>query len=129
MGAAAAAAGIPSTLQQAMQWLKQLRDTPLVSYTPDMMQRAAGIRVCMKNLLTAHDVMGRPGPAMEQELLEVLKLICEVVVQLLRQMPAAAATLKQHAAHATTDTGARSNNSHWQWQRQQGRQRCQCKRH
>jgi hypothetical protein len=113
MGAAATAAGVPRTLEQAMQCLQQLKDTPLVHYAPDLMRRAAGIGDCVNHRLTAHAMVGRLSSAMEQEMFVLLKLICDIVVQLLRQVPAAAATLKQqHAAHATTESGVRSNISH-----------------
>jgi hypothetical protein len=112
MGAAAAAAGTPRTLQQAMQWLQLLRDTPLLQYSSQSIQCAAGIRTCMKSLLAARDAMGRLDAETEQELFAVLKLLCNVFVQLLRQAPAAAAGFKQHAAHATTNSGILSNNSH-----------------
>jgi hypothetical protein len=117
MGAAAAAAGVPSTPQQAMQWLRQLRDNPLMDNKAEWMRRLAGIHLWMNDLLAAFDATGRPGPAIEPELFELLKLMCEVFIQLIRQAPAwclqaAAANFKQHAAHATTENGARSNNSH-----------------
>ncbi|KAF6258449.1 hypothetical protein COO60DRAFT_1120851 [Scenedesmus sp. NREL 46B-D3] len=103
VGAAAAAAGLPRNLEQAMQWLQHIKSTPVADLDPVWEQRAEKVRCSLSTYLEAHDALGRLPSATEQQLLTILELLCATIFQLLRQAPDVAPKCQQPAGWGSKD--------------------------
>jgi hypothetical protein len=110
-GAAAVAAGLPRNLQQALQWLQHINDTPVAELEDVWVERAQRITRSLSTHLNLHDSLGKLPAATEQELMSVFQLLCATITQLLKQAQEVATKHQQPAGPACSHAASSSNSS------------------
>jgi hypothetical protein len=111
IGEAAVAAGLgpPRNLQQTIQWLQHIKATAVIDLGDVWLRRAGSIHRSMKDWLKTHDAKGGLPAATEQQLLIAFQLLCESLLQLLRQAPGVAPKQQQLAGGTSTDQASSSS--------------------
>jgi hypothetical protein len=100
-------------VQQALQWLQHIKRTPVTDLDNIWAQRVVGIQCWWSSWLEKQIAVGRlPSEAGHmQQLLPVFQLLCETVLQLLRQAPGVAPKQQQLAGGTSTDQASSSSSN------------------